>query len=213
MLLTNASTNGSNSSTIHHRENRNDRVHHGTQANSSPLVLSLSQIHSGGGLSLSQIQGGTNLLILNNPSSSTNSSHPPTSVAMVTNFKCASAATTSTSHQQPPLKQYHHPRNKVILKHESMDPNQLSCCRMTNNSSNGQKMDESNERHTNISNLPAFVNTVFSNGKADVGKNLNSAPVTPTKCMDTSDNSGTEINYLGLVYSFVQEAMQHLFFR
>lgn len=199
MVLTSTSNNGNHSTTIHHRVTRNERLHHGTQSHQSPLVLSLSQIQGGGGLSLSQIQGGTGLLILNSPAGSANSSsHPPSSVAMVTSFKCstaaaAAAAAAATTHQQPPLKQYHHPRNKVILKQESMETNQSSCCRQDSSSNSQQhKMDESNGNVTNISvaSVSPFENTVFSRDKNDVRKGMNSAPVTPTKCMDTSENSG-----------------------
>lgn len=196
MVLTSTGNNGNHSTTIHHRVTRNERLHHGTQSHQSPLVLSLSQIQGGGGLSLSQIQGGTGLLILNSPAASANSSsHSQSSVAMVTSFKCSTAATAAaaSTHQQPPLKQYHHPRNKVILKQESMETNQSSCCRQDSGSNSQQhKMDESNGNVTNISvaSVSPFENTVFSRDKNEGRKGLSSAPVTPTKCMDTSENSG-----------------------
>lgn len=192
LLATNS--NGTTATSIHHRASVVDRIH---QGHSSPLVLSLSQIHSAGGLSFSQIQDGTNLLILNNPSSGRNSSQPSTSVSMVTNFKCAASATMSNSHQQqpppppPPLKQYHHPRNKLTLKHESTDANQMSCCRMTS-SSNAKKVgDEGNARNGLPGMTPAFSNSACNGGKSDIGKDLNSVPVTAAKSMGTSGNSGT----------------------
>ncbi|KAK6618303.1 hypothetical protein RUM44_002755 [Polyplax serrata] len=194
LLATNS--NGTTATSIHHRASVVDRIH---QGHSSPLVLSLSQIHSAGGLSFSQIQDGTNLLILNNPSSGRNSSQPSTSVSMVTNFKCAASATMSNSHQQqpppppPPLKQYHHPRNKLTLKHESTDANQMSCCRMTS-SSNAKKVgDEGNARNGLPGMTPAFSNSACNGGKSDIGKDLNSVPVTAAKSMGTSGNSGGTI--------------------
>lgn len=114
ITLANSGSNGSLSTTIHHRVGRNDR-YQSNQAHQSPLVLSLSQIQGGAGLSLSQIQGGTGLLILNSAAGNANASnHSASSVAMVTSFKCNPPANTAAAaHQQPPLKQYHHPRNKV----------------------------------------------------------------------------------------------------
>ena len=157
------------------------------------MFLSLSQINSPGGLSLSQIQGGTNLLILNNSSSAAvNSNHPPASVGNGSNFKYNKTSAVLTSNQQPPLKQYHHPRNKVILKHESANSNQLSCCRLINNQVT-RKLDDSDKDHCNVSH---FENNVFSNQKIDDEKNLVSHSVACSKFMNSTENPGELVNHL-----------------
>lgn len=157
--------------TIHHRVTNATRVverHHTGQSHQSPLVLSLAD---GTGLSLSQIQAGTGLLILNSSSGNATNHTSSQSVAMVTSFKCSSAPQQQQQQQTPPLKQYHHPRNKVVIKQESMETNQ-SCCRQDNN----PKCDDSNG---NVANLATF-------------EKIN-APDTPTKSMDTSDNGGETV--------------------
>lgn len=75
-----------------------------------------------------------------------------------------------------------------------METNQSSCCQQEISSSNSSqhKMDESKGNLSNIavSTVTPFENSLFGRAKASLGKGLNSAPVTPTKCMDTSESSG-----------------------
>lgn len=89
---------------------------------------------------------------------------------MVTNLKCSTATTTQAFNQPVPLKQYHHPRNKIILKQESVESSQISCCRL-NNSLKAHEGNSSSSCYNTLSSKN-FQNGEFSNEKTNVEKTL-----------------------------------------
>ncbi|XP_074029388.1 calmodulin-binding transcription activator isoform X5 [Leptinotarsa decemlineata] len=170
MLLTN-----NNTPRVYSRDSRNHQPPQNnsncssSSGNTPPLVLSLSQIQGGGGL-----------LILNS-NSSNNSSHQnlgnPVSVA---NFVCntnRSIAKDRSSH--------------LVLKQEVMDTNPSSCLHSSKqNSKSGQremKMELSeNHRQSIFNDGSMYGSSTPRNHQQQTEVMMSSAPSTPSKHMDTS---------------------------
>lgn len=172
---------------------RDTRNHHGqsssrqcassnNSANTPPLVLSLSQIQGGGGL-----------LILN--SNSTNSANPATHQQLVSPVSVASfVCNTSNSNRKNEIQ----PKScHMVLKQEAMDTNQSACIQspLHNNSNTAQqrssKMDISNENirqsvydTLNCNNQDGRSNISHSSHHSEVI--MSSAPSTPSKRMETN---------------------------
>lgn len=176
MLLTNSHT-----PRVYTRDSRN---HHGAttshgatnSTNTPPLVLSLSQIQGGGGL----------LILNSNSQASNNSAHKslvtPVSVA---SFVC------STSNSRGVSKNDNHKNAPLVLKQEAMDTN---CCPQNVQATPNGKIISQRDAKMEVTNdglrQSMFEGMTYSRQDRNVNHHseivMSSAPSTPSKQMDTS---------------------------
>ncbi|KAF5289535.1 hypothetical protein FQR65_LT11810 [Abscondita terminalis] len=177
---------------------RDIRNHHGqssgqnssTSANTPPLVLSLSQIQGGGGL----------LILNSNSTTSTNSTTHQSFVAPVSVANFVSSTTASRVHSKSERSSKNGP---TVLKQEVMETNQCSYSpninrsngRMLNTKEPKIELSSDNMRQTMLNNMS------FNHQNKNVHHHqqnemlMVSAPSTPSKRMDTSNEEMTDFKH------------------
>ncbi|KAJ9578325.1 hypothetical protein L9F63_005443, partial [Diploptera punctata] len=201
----------------HHNNNHNSSSNNSnnpTTTSTPPLVLSLSQIQGGGGLLILNSSSG---------SSSSNPTHQSlVSPVAVTSFVCSTNSTHHQRSHHQHHQNHHHTKDSsktttpttIVLKQEAMETSSSpsSCCHasatennttttsistlnISNNNNNinisSNKMDVTNG---NVSGGFDNGSTTYLNNNRDKNtSSMNSAPPTPTKHMDTSNEDLMDI--------------------